>query len=46
MQPPVEGLTQTTIKTNGSKASEVWGVTTLTGGTGKFNLMDGVGSSR
>jgi hypothetical protein len=36
-----EGLTQTTINPDGSKASENWGVTTLTGGTGKFNGIRG-----
>ena len=43
-----EGLTQTTINPDGSKASEVWGVTTLTGGTGKFKGLRGTlhGSSK
>jgi hypothetical protein len=36
-----EGLTQTTINPDGSKASEVWGVTTLNGGTGKFKGIRG-----
>jgi hypothetical protein len=36
-----EGLTQTAINPDGSKASEVWGVTTLTGGTGKFKGIRG-----
>ena len=43
-----EGLTQTTINPDGSKASEIWGVTTLTGGTGKFKGLRGTlhGSSK
>jgi hypothetical protein len=43
-----EGLTQTTINPDGSRASEVWGVTTLTGGTGKFKGIRGTlhGSSK
>ena len=36
-----EGLTHTTINPDGSKASETWGVTTLTGGTGKFKGLRG-----
>jgi hypothetical protein len=36
-----EGLTQTTTNPDGSKASEYWGVTTLTGGTGKFKGLRG-----
>jgi len=43
-----QGLTQTTINPDGSKASEIWGVTTLTGGTGKFKGLRGTlhGSSK
>jgi hypothetical protein len=36
-----EGLTQTTINPDGSKASEVRSVTTLIGGTGKFKGIRG-----
>jgi hypothetical protein len=36
-----EGITQTTINPDGSKVSQVLGVTTLTGGTGKFKGIRG-----
>jgi hypothetical protein len=36
-----EGLAQTTINPDGSKASDTWSVTTLTGGTGKFKGIRG-----
>ena len=36
-----EGITQTTVNTDGSKVTKSYGVTTLTGGTGKFKSIRG-----
>ncbi len=37
----IDGTTQTTVSTNGSKSITYSGVTTLTGGTGKFRGIQG-----
>ena len=36
-----EGTVQTTVNTDGSKVTKSYGVTTLTGGTGKFKSIRG-----